>query len=195
MPPSTAKHEYLAIAFLALTALIFLIPAALHARQIARDDMRKIDLSQFKRTLEHYHNQHDHYLTPPTDVLTNQPTLPLCTNQADPDSWFFGPSSPLRANGFLPTMPTDPHRTHRTDHAHSYTYCVTELSDKATTTGYYVETTLEQTIPSNQLGTGFDEDEQRKYHYRQLAVPSKTTPAIIKYRVCGGTETQCQSDA
>ena len=66
-----------------------------------------------------------------------------------------------------------------------YRYVVTDTA-ATHTQGYYLEAQLERP----QVDTrGFDEDEKRKYHFRMLNENNQ-----ILYRVCGGTEMQCQSD-
>lgn len=65
-----------------------------------------------------------------------------------------------------------------------YRYVVTNTAANHTQ-GYYLEAQLERRAPD---ALGFDEDEKRKYHFRVLNEKSHTL-----YRVCGGTETQCQS--
>lgn len=65
-----------------------------------------------------------------------------------------------------------------------YRYVVTDTAAQHTQ-GYYLETKLER--PSVNM-VGFDEDEKRKYHFRVVNENNQTL-----YRVCGGTEIQCQS--
>lgn len=66
-----------------------------------------------------------------------------------------------------------------------YRYMVTDTAANHTQ-GYYLEAQLERPQADT---LGFDEDEKRKYHFRVLNVNNQTL-----YRVCGGTERQCQSD-
>lgn len=65
-----------------------------------------------------------------------------------------------------------------------YRYLITDTAAQHTQ-GYYLEAQLER--PSVNM-VGFDEDEKRKYHFRVLSENNQTL-----YRVCGGTELQCQS--
>ncbi|MFH1353993.1 MAG: hypothetical protein ABIH36_01775 [bacterium] len=67
--------------------------------------------------------------------------------------------------------------------ASPYRYVVTG-QDESGATGYYLEAQFE-VEQKNQAA--FDEDESRKFHYRILHQENK-----ILYRVCGGSELQCQ---
>lgn len=64
-----------------------------------------------------------------------------------------------------------------------YSYHVTSQEESGAT-GYFLEAQFEVEQKDQ---TTFDEDESRKFHYRILHQENK-----ILYRVCGGTETQCQ---
>ncbi len=66
-----------------------------------------------------------------------------------------------------------------------YRYVVTDTAAMHTQ-GYYLEAHMERPQADTR---GFDEDEKRKYHFRVLNENNQ-----ILYRVCGGTEMQCQSD-
>lgn len=69
------------------------------------------------------------------------------------------------------------------DKGPAYRYVVTSTVNRHAQ-GYYLETNLERRQPETR---GFDEDEKRKYHFRILRDHHTTL-----YRVCGGTELQCQ---
>jgi hypothetical protein len=150
-------------------------------RAAVRDDLRQTDLALLKHALEQYYNLRNRYVTPPSHQAE-------CTSSADPNSWLFGSSSPLLHDRLIDAIPHDVREGQR----FAYHYCVTSLGledeeapGKKLADGYFLEARLEQDRPDE---IGFDEDEQRKYHYRVLHEGN-----TVLYRVCGGVERQCES--
>jgi len=146
--------------------------AIVYARQEVRDDLRRQDVAKIKRALENYNNEHNFYAKPPGGQ-------PQCTKSTDIGSWFFSDSSPILAEGFTDAIPHDV----REETGYWYEYCVTAADAKGAL-GFYLQAALE--VDQDDM-TGFDEDEARKYHYRVLNEAGRTL-----YRVCGGSETQCE---
>ena len=58
---TTAKHEYLVLAILAVIFIVALIPSLLTTRAEIRDGQRKQNITQHKRSLEDYYNIHEYY--------------------------------------------------------------------------------------------------------------------------------------
>lgn len=141
------------------------------SRAQVRDDLRKQDITNLKRSLEQYNNVHESYVSSPT-------TEKECT-QSSSGSWFFGDTSPILNEQFIDAIPHDV-REHK---GHVYTYCVTSTNDKQAT-GFYLQAILEADIEE---GVYFDEDEKRKFGYRILREDNK-----LLYRVCGGEDVQCK---
>lgn len=167
-----AQWEYAAAAAIALLIIALLIPAILTARASIRDDLRRSDITNLKRAAEMYYNQHNFYPTPPG----NQPS---CTSVTEQDSWLFGGTSPLLKEQHINAIPHDV----RESRGHTYRYCATQIAG-GNIAGYFFEAQLEVGQPET---VALDEDETRNFHYRVLREDGK-----ILYRVCGGTETQCQ---
>lgn len=169
---TTFHRERITVAIFAIILLFLFAHAFLSMRTEIRDDIRRQDITNLKRALEQYNNKYTYYVSPPT-------TEPECTTSNDSASWFFGATSPLLTEKFIDALPHDV----RESTTRSYRYCVTDVKhDHAT--GFFLEATLERPQTNT---TAVDEDEQRKYEYRVLNESNHTL-----YRVCGGTETQCQ---
>lgn len=170
---SSIQWEYMAAAALLIVILTVLFPALLHARAEVRDDLRRQDIAGLKRALELYNNQYTHYGTLPEHA-------PACTRVNDPGSWMFGKDSPLLKEQFIDAIPHDV----RESREHTYEYCVTNRDEKRIVQGFYLQAQLEVDQEDTRAR---DEDEDRKFHYRVLHECNK-----VLYRVCGGTENQCQ---
>lgn len=164
--------EYSIAAVLAAILLAFLLNAVVHARAAVRDDLRKTDITTLKRGTEMYFNRYNFYHTPPHKQ-------PSCTTVTEEDSWLFRGTSPLLKEQHLNAIPHDV----RENRGHTYRYCATKI-ESGNTTGYYFEAQLEVEQPDV---IALDEDETRNFTYRILHEDGK-----ILYRICGGTETQCQ---
>lgn len=141
-----------------------------YARAAVRDDLRKQDLTNIKRSLEQYYNAHEFYVTPPNGKTG-------CTENTQ-DSWFFSDNSPLLKEQFIDALPHDV----RESKGFSYLYCVSAIKNNHTS-GFYLEASLEANVDE---GVFFDEDENRKFGYRVLLEHDKKI-----YRICGGEEQQC----
>lgn len=155
---TVAQREYLTLAILLLIFVILLIPSLLATRAAIRDGLRQQDITYLKRTLEQYFNEHEIYPAISKNCLTSN----------HPDDW--------------PFIAVLPHAV-RENRGFSYRYCVTSANSSGAT-GYFLEAQLENDQPDT---ISFDEDEQRKFHYRILHENGQTL-----YRVCGGEEKQCQ---
>lgn len=167
-----AGLEYTIAAAVGCIVLMLLLSAVIHARAAVRDDLRRTDITTLKRGTEMYFNRHEFYQTPP-DAKTG------CTNVADENSLLFGGESLLLKEQHIDAIPHDV----RESRDHTYRYCVTDIQNGAAQ-GYFFEAQLEVEQPDT---VALDEDETRNFTYRILHEDSK-----ILYRVCGGTETQCQ---
>lgn len=166
-----AKWEFTIVAigfalFLGITAY-----SVSYARAAVRDDLRKQDITNLKRAIEQYYNIEELY-----PISPNRRTG--CTTSSK-DSWFFSDESPLLHGQFIDAIPHDV----RENKGFVYSYCVTQAPKKQAT-AFYLEARLESNEPK---GIFFDEDEQRKFHYRVLEEDGKKL-----YRVCGGEEKQCK---
>ncbi len=166
------RAELLGLGIFALLALVFIVPAFHAARAEVRDDLRRQDIANLKHALEQYYNIYEYYPTPPN-------ALPACTGNS-PESWFFGETSPLLRDQILDVIPHDI----REDQDRYYSYCVTGNDGSGRTQGYYLQAHLERPEPARRE---FDEDEQRKFFYRIMHEAGR-----VQYRVCGGTEKQCE---
>jgi hypothetical protein len=176
MQLTRAQWEYLTLALLLATMLLLLIPAIINARAQVRDDLRRADLTNLKRALEQYNNTYNHYGQAPTADAH-------CTVNSDHTSWMLGDGSPLLTEQFIDAIPHDV----REDKGHVYQYCMTGVSQSSqTVAGYYLQAELE--VKQDDTRT-FDEDESRKFHYRILHQDGQ-----VLYRICGGTETQCERE-
>lgn len=164
--------EYLAAGIISAILLVFLLNAVVHARAAVRDDLRRTDITTLKRGAEMYYNQHAFYPAPPENE-------PSCTEVSNENSWLFHPQSPLLKEQHINAIPHDV----RESRGHTYKYCATHV-ESGHTIGYFFEAQLEVDQP--EIVT-LDEDETRNFTYRILHEDGK-----ILYRVCGGTETQCQ---
>lgn len=166
------RQEYRAVLLLAVLFLFFLFQAVLPARAEVRDDLRRQDITNLKRSLEQYFNQYGYYPTPPGG-------LPACTSSS-PESWFFSGASPLLQEQYIDAIPHDV----RENRGYHYSYCVTTHDGSGRTQGYYLQAQLER--PEAQQRS-FDEDEARKFYFRVLQERGQ-----VFYRVCGGSEKQCE---
>lgn len=166
------KREALAITLLLVLAIGFGIPAFREAREDVRDDLRKNDLTNLKRSLEAYYNDFEKY---PFSNKDNDP----CTQSNDLNSWLFSGDSLLLLGQYIDAIPHDV----RESSGFVYRYCVTSYRDQPGR-GFFLEAQLEDNPP---VGLYFDEDERRKFDYRILTEDGKTL-----YQVCGGTELQCK---
>lgn len=158
---TTGQREYLILTLLLAILLGFTIPSLLTARASVRDGLRRQDITYLKRSLEQFYNANEYYpLINGADCITSD----------NPSNWYF-----------IDTLPHDV----REDDGHIYRYCVTDTDPAAGgAIGYFLEATLEVDQPT---GNFFDEDESRKFYYRQFTENDRTI-----YRVCGGTEMQCE---
>lgn len=166
-----AKRERMTVLVASILLLILGSYSIVYSRTAVRDDLRRQDITNLKRSLEAYNNLHTFYITPPDAQLG-------CTTSSS-DSWFFGEESPLVKEQFIDAIPHDV----RENKGFMYSYCVTGIQ-KRVTNSFYLEATLESNVPE---GVYFDEDEKRKFDYRILYENGKTL-----YRVCGGEEKQCK---
>ncbi len=166
------QTEYTIAGAIAVILLAFLLNAFVHARAAVRDDLRRTDITALKQGAEMYYNQHVFYPTPPGKETA-------CTHVGDENSWLFNGASSLFKEQHIDAIPHDV----RESRGHTYKYCATDIQNNATA-GYYFEAQLEVEQPA---GAALDEDETRNFTYRVLHENGK-----ILYRVCGGTETQCQ---
>lgn len=157
---TVAQREYLMLAVLAGIFIAALIPSLLTTRAAVRDGLRKEDITYLKRSLEDYYNQHATYPLP----------ADTCITSTNPRSW-----------NFIPALPHDV----RESKGFIYRYCVTSR-DARGATGYFLEAQFEGDVAGQRA---FDEDEQRKFHYRILHENGKTL-----YRVCGGEQIQCKPE-
>ncbi|MBI4022144.1 MAG: hypothetical protein HY372_02210 [Candidatus Andersenbacteria bacterium] len=155
---TVAQREYLVLAILALIFVVALIPSLLTSRALVRDGLRKQDITYLKRSLENYYNQRNIYPPIPVDCITT----------GQPAAWTF-----------VTALPHDI----REQPGFVYRYCATSATPLGTT-GYFLEAQFESYAPDTRA---FDEDEQRKFHFRILHEDGKTL-----YRVCGGEEMQCK---
>lgn len=163
--------EALALAVVLLVFAVLCLGAFFTARAQVRDDLRLADLTNLKRSLEVYYNIHEFYVAPPSND-------PMCTSSVEDTSWLFGGSSPLLGDGVMDAVPHDV----RESQTRKYVYCVTSF-ENGRADGYYLQATMERDRPE---GIVFDEDEQRKFHYRVLHESGETL-----LRICGGEELQC----
>lgn len=157
---TVAQREYLVLALLVGFFIAALIPSLLTTRAAVRDGLRKENITYLKRSLEDFYNQHATYPLPAATCITS----------TNPQDW-----------NFAPTLPHDV----RESKGFAYRYCVTSRNSRGAT-GYYLEARFEREASDQQA---FDEDEQRKFHYRILHANGQTL-----YRVCGGEEQQCKQD-
>lgn len=155
---SPAQREYLVLAILIFIFVAALIPSLLASSALTRDGLRKQDITYLKRAMEDYYNVHLAYPLP----------RDACISSANPYLWTF-----------VSVLPHDV----RESSGHRYRYCVT-LSHAAGATGYFLEAQFETDSPDQRA---FDEDEQRKFHYRIMH-----ENGMVLYRVCGGEEQQCK---
>lgn len=169
---NTRRWEYLVAGTLLAIIGILVARAVWYARQEVRDDLRKQDLTNIKRALEQYFNKHEQYAGPASGT-----SQPACTTSGDANSWLFGETSPLLQEKFITALPHDV----REGRGRSYRYCASVTNGQAA--GFVLEAQLESIAKP---GIFFDEDEQRKFHYRILESNSQTI-----YRLCGGTELSC----
>lgn len=170
---ATAAQEAVGIAVIGgILLLFFFIPALLTARAEVRDDLRRTDITNLKHAAEQYFNLHEYYPTPPTDSSP-------CTSSGA-DSWLFGEQSLFFHDRHIDVIPHDL----RESRGHVYTYCVTSTDVADHTDGYFLQAVLERPQPERRA---FDEDEDRKFHYRVLHDGER-----VLYRVCGGREKQCE---
>lgn len=169
---SRASLEYRAVLVLGVLLVGALIAAVIPARAEVRDDLRQQDVTNLKHAVEQYFNQHEYYPTPPAGT-------PACT-ASSPASWFFGDFSPLLKEQHIDAIPHDV----REYHEYYYTYCPTNTDSMGKTQGYYLQAQLER--PEREQRS-FDEDEERKFHFRILHDQQR-----VLYRVCGGNEKQCE---
>lgn len=167
-----SSQEYRALLVLGTLLVIGLLQAVVPARAEVRDDLRRQDITNLKRSIEQYFNRREFYPTPPTGKSA-------CTSSS-PDSWFFGKSSPLLREQYIDVIPHDV-REYR---EHYYAYCTTTSDSAGKTQGYYLQAQLER--PEVPLRS-FDEDESRKFYFRILREDDQ-----VLYRVCGGNEKQCE---
>lgn len=174
-----AKIEYLIATCICVTLLILLALTGLRARAAVRDDLRRTDITNLKRAAEMYFNQHDFYPSPPESGEITNGTPPVCTSSEQENSWLFGNSSPLLREGHINAIPHDVRETK----GRVYMYCATRAR-AGETQGYFFQAHLEEDQPDE---VNFDDDETRKFTYRILHENGQ-----VLYRVCGGTETQCQ---
>lgn len=165
-----AQREYFAIGTIGLVFLLFLAPAFFASRTEVRDELRRRDIANLKRGFEKYNNAKNHYGLIAKDG-------PNCTTTNDPASGLLGDKSELLKGGFIDAIPHDVRDR-------DYFYCATDINEEDKVMGFYLEAQLER---PHEDQVGFDEDEMRKFNYRILNEDSK-----IKYRVCGGTEKQCE---
>lgn len=166
-----ARGEAIILSLAILVFIALLGNAVWQARQTVRDGLRQQDITNLKRALEKYNNRHNSYPAPLEGATA-------CTAATDNDSWFFGDRSVLLKEGDIDAIPHDL----REKRGYVYRYCATNTDNK-TGQGYFIEAQLEQTLPPI---IAFDEDESRKFTYQILSENGKTL-----YRVCGGTERQC----
>lgn len=157
-----------------LIGLVWLGISLPYARAAVRDDLRLDDLTHLRRGLEMYYNIHNFYAASP------EPSLG-CTRSDDPQSWFFGPTSPLLHERVVDAIPHDV----RERRGFVYTYCITALAPGGAG-GYYLDARLENKRP---LGSVFDEDERRKFYYRVVMDHGQ-----LILRICGGSERQCETN-
>lgn len=170
---TTTQKELLILLVLTAIFLLALIPSLIEVRTLTRDDLRQQDMAHLKRAIEDYYNKHEYYVTSPSADTA-------CTRSDDMQSWFFGKQSVLLKEKIVSALPHDL----REQKGFAYRYCVTSLAN-GKTTGYFLEAQFEGT--RYKPGSGFDEDEYRKYHF----LIQKDQNQIL-YRVCGGTDLQCQ---
>lgn len=170
---ATLARELQVITIASVLVTLIYIPAILAAREGVRDDLRRQDITSLKRALETYYNSREYYVTPPRGAEA-------CTTSS-PSSWFFGEQAALLQAQAIDVIPHDV----REHSGFGYTYCATDRDQAGKAQGYYLQAELER--PEQEI-VSFDEDEQRKFHYRVLHEDGK-----VYYRVCGGTELQCQS--
>lgn len=176
-----AHSEYLIASGIVLVLIILLGTAGLRARAEVRDDLRRADITNLKHAVEMYYNDHAFYPTPPGSPEVQLGTPPLCTSSDQIDSWLFGNDSPLLEEGHINAMPHDV----REMQGRVYTYCATKVQ-ASQTQGFFFQARLEV---NQRDQISFDEDEARKFTYRVLHENSQ-----VLYRVCGGTETQCDPE-
>lgn len=160
---STARHELIIIVVGSTLFILLTLYSIGYARAAVRDDLRMQDITNLKRALEQYYNEHEFYVSPSNSKIG-------CTVLDD--------TSPLLQEQFIDAIPHDV----REAKGFIYSYCVTS-APKNRTTGFYLEASLESNKPK---GVFFDEDELRKFDYRVLAENDR-----LLYRVCGGEEKQC----
>lgn len=170
----TAKHELRVIGCALFLFLGLATYSISYARAAVRDDLRKQDVTNMKRALEQYYNVHGSYVTPPREASR-------CTS-TNPDSWFFGNSSPLLQAQFIDAIPHDV----RESKGFVYSYCTSGATENGAQ-AFYLEATMESNVRE---GVFFDEDEQRKFGYRVLLEDGEKL-----YRVCGGDEQQCKIES
>lgn len=167
--------EYTVATLMAVVLLALLASAMLNARAAVRDDLRKTDLTNLKRGIEMYNNQHNFYPAPPSEPSD----MPKCTTVTDTSSWLFAGNSILLRGQYLNAIPHDV----RESRGHIYMYCATDILQGSQALGYYLEAQLEVKQPDI---VAHDEDDLHNFDYRVLHDNGK-----ILYRVCGGTENQC----
>lgn len=167
---ASPQREYAVIAILLCIFGALTAQAVISGRAYVRDDLRQQDITHLKQALEKYFNAHEFYVTPPAGQSS-------CTSSSA-ESWFFSDASPLLAEQHTDAIPHDV----RERSGFKYTYCATHQY-QGNTTGYYLEAEMET---NKQPGRFFDEDEKRKFGYRIMKDGNRTL-----YRVCGGSETQC----
>ncbi len=163
--------EYAAATTIFGLLLLFLIPSIISSRIAVRDDLRRQDITDLKHALELYNNEFDNYGTPPLSEI--------CTSTDDQTSWLFGNNSPLLKGQHINAIPHDT----RERSGRAYVYCATDVT-AGNVSGYYLEAQLEAQYTDERM---FDEDEKRKFYYRILHDGER-----VLYRVCGGSELQCQ---
>jgi type II secretory pathway pseudopilin PulG len=120
------KREAIAILVFGCILGYFALYGITYARAAVRDDLRKQDLTNIKRSLEQYFNTHNTYLSPPSGKAE-------CTRSSQ-ESWFFGDASPLLKKQFIDAIPHDV----RESRGFTYTYCSTVM-DGSKTTGFYLK--------------------------------------------------------
>ncbi len=164
------RYELISVISLAVVLAALGAHSILYARSVVRDDLRKQDIANIKRSAEQYFNAHNSY--PAATIHT------IGCTQSSKDSWFFGESSPLLREQFIDAIPHDV----RESKGFVYSYCITGI-EKNIVTSFYLQAQLESQAKD---GVFFDEDEHRKFNFRILHENGKTL-----YRVCGGQEHQC----